>query len=184
MDSGAVADRPPVICSVSVTVQLALPNMLAAGVKVRRPVVFSAGATANSAVAELQLTVNASGSDSLGPEEMLVAHAALYAPESSATVTVPPAVKEGGSFTAERRTRAQCTHSRHKVCVSWNAGMHVNMMHTKDVAEVSAHHVSRIIPCSATTRDVQCSLRCNSCYAQSCSGVPDMSGTYQTLVQQ
>jgi hypothetical protein len=33
---------------------------------------------------------------------MLVAQAALYAPESSATVTVVPALKLGGSFTAAR----------------------------------------------------------------------------------
>jgi hypothetical protein len=78
MVSAAAADRPPAICSVSVTVQLALPNMLAAGVKVRRPVAFTAGVTANrAALAVLQLTVNASGSDSPGPEEMLVAQTAL-----------------------------------------------------------------------------------------------------------
>jgi hypothetical protein len=102
MVSGLESDRPPAICSVSVTVQLAVPNMLAAGVKLSCPAVLTAGATANSpALAVLQLTVNASGSDSPGPEEMLVAQAALYAPESSARVTVAaPAVKLGGSFTA------------------------------------------------------------------------------------
>jgi hypothetical protein len=107
MSSGAVADRPPGIISASVTVQLTLPNTLAAGVKVRGPAKSIAGATANKVVAAaLQLTVNANGSDSPGSAEMLVAQAALYAPESSATVAVAgPAVKEGGSFTANEDSR-------------------------------------------------------------------------------
>jgi hypothetical protein len=76
--------------------------MLAAGVKVRWPAALTAGATANiSVLATLQLIVNASDCDSPGPAEMLVAQAALYAPESSATVMVSgPAAKVGGSFTA------------------------------------------------------------------------------------
>jgi hypothetical protein len=104
MVRGASADRPPPICSVSVTVQLALPNLSAAGVKVRQPAVLTAGATSNRLAPELQLTVKASGSDSPGPEEMLVAQAALYAPESSAIATAAPAVKDGGSFTAGARS--------------------------------------------------------------------------------
>ena len=101
---GPGTDRPPVICSVSVTVQLALPNMLAPGVKVRKPVAFMVGATVNRLAPELQVTLNANGSDSPGLDKMLVAQAwaTLYAPESSATVTAAPAVKLGGSFTASR----------------------------------------------------------------------------------
>jgi hypothetical protein len=112
MLNGAETDRPLAICSVSVTVQLAVPNLSALGVKLRRPVVFTAGATANRLAPELQLTVKANGSDSPGPEEMLVAQAALYAPESSATVTAAPAVKEGGSFTAIKHNMCvSCTHT-------------------------------------------------------------------------
>jgi hypothetical protein len=52
--------------------------MFAAGVKVNTPAASIAGAAAKSAVlAELQLSVKASGWDSPGPAEMLVAHAAL-----------------------------------------------------------------------------------------------------------
>jgi hypothetical protein len=102
MFSGSLTDRPPAIVSASVTVQLTLPNILAAGVKLMRPVKSIAGAISNKVVvAALQLTVKPSGSDSPGPEVMLLAQAALYAPESSATVMVAgPAVKEGASFTA------------------------------------------------------------------------------------
>jgi hypothetical protein len=105
--SEPLAVTPPATCSTSNTEQLAEPDASAVGVNVRTPVTDSLGATANR-VELLQLTVNASGSDSPGPEEMLVAQAALYAPESSATVTVAaPAVKLGGSFTAAAAT--QCT---------------------------------------------------------------------------
>jgi hypothetical protein len=98
-----VTERPlSSISSASVTLQLASPNALSAGVKVRRPAASTAGPTANNpAAAALQLTVKASGSDSPGPEVMLLAQAALYAPESSVTVRVAgPAVNEGGWLTA------------------------------------------------------------------------------------
>jgi hypothetical protein len=98
--SDPVAARPPAICSANVTAQLVAPDASAAGVKLKTPATDSLGATANRA-GLLHVIANASGSDSPGPDEMLVAHAALYAPESSATVTVAgPAVKLGGSFTA------------------------------------------------------------------------------------
>jgi hypothetical protein len=93
------AVSPPAICSVKVTEQSVDPDASAAGVKLRTPATESLGATANSA-GVLQLTVNARGSDSPGPAEILVAQAALYAPESSAIATRGPAVKLGGSFTA------------------------------------------------------------------------------------
>jgi hypothetical protein len=93
-------------------VQLAVPNLFVPVEKLRWPVEFTAGATANRLAPELQLTVNARGSDSPGPEEMLVAQAALYAPESSATVTAAPAAKEGGSFTASaERQQQQSIHA-------------------------------------------------------------------------
>jgi hypothetical protein len=81
--------------------------MFAAVVNVSTPAVSMAGADANSAAfAELQLSVNASGWVSPGPAEMLVPQAALYAAESSATVTMGPGVKLGGSFTAAEEMRA------------------------------------------------------------------------------
>jgi hypothetical protein len=97
--------RPPAICSVKVTEQLVDPDASAAGVKLSTPATESLGATANRE-GLLQLTANASGSDSPGPEVMLVAQAALYAPESSAIATTGPAVKLGGSFTAAEEVRA------------------------------------------------------------------------------
>jgi hypothetical protein len=101
MFSGALTDRPPGMVSASVTVQLTLPNTLAASVKVRRPATLITGLTAKNPLgAELQLTLNASSSDSPGPDDTFVAHTAEYAPESSMTSTVPPAVNDGGSFTA------------------------------------------------------------------------------------
>ncbi len=73
--------RPPVIFSVSVTVQLALPNLLATRAKVRLPVTaLIAGGVENRlapGTPDRQLTVNSSGSISPGPDEMLVAQAAL-----------------------------------------------------------------------------------------------------------
>jgi hypothetical protein len=102
IDNGEVAERPSSICYVSVTMQLAFPNALSAGAKLSRPVASTAGLTANNPVgAAVQLTVKASGSDSPGSAEMLVAQAALYAPESSATVTVAGlALNDGGWLTA------------------------------------------------------------------------------------
>jgi hypothetical protein len=82
-------------------VQLALPNVFAAGVKLSTPAESIAGAAANSAAfAELQLRVKASGWVSLGPADMLVAQVALYALESSGAVTMCAGVKLGGSFAA------------------------------------------------------------------------------------
>jgi hypothetical protein len=91
--------------------------MFAAVVNVNMPAVSIAGADANSAAfAELQLSVNASGWVSPGPAEMLVAQAALYEPESSATVTTGPGVKLGGSFTAAEEVRAALVCVGSDVC--------------------------------------------------------------------
>lgn len=108
MTTDDVADRPPGICSVRRTVQLALPNMSGPGVKVRLPVtaLIAGGTEKSPTVAEEQLRVNASGSVSPGPGEMPVAQMALYAPESSATVTVALVrLKLGGSFTARQKSQ-------------------------------------------------------------------------------
>jgi hypothetical protein len=116
MVSGLVTDSPPAVCSVSVTVQLAEPNWSTPGVKVRRPVaLLTAGATAKKPAAARQLTVKASGSVSPGPAEMLVAQAALYAPESSLTgTTAVPGENDGGSFTAGKSARTSLSVDSHK----------------------------------------------------------------------
>ncbi len=92
-----VSFPPPLSWAVTETV--AEPKALGAGVKVSVPPEEIAGWTENSASLLLltwKLTVWPA---SLGPAEMAVAHAALYAPESSFTVTSPPATKLGGSLT-------------------------------------------------------------------------------------
>jgi hypothetical protein len=82
-------------------VQLAVPITVAAGLKVRRPVRFMEGLTANMLLGDgVQLTANSVGSDSPGPEETLLAQTASYGPEPSVTVTEPPGTKDGASFTA------------------------------------------------------------------------------------
>jgi hypothetical protein len=112
MFSGAETDSPPDICSVRVTVQLAVPYMFAVVLKVRCPVAPIAGASANRLAPDAHSTVKASVSDSPRPEEISVAHAALYAPESSATDISAPAVNDGGSFSAANSVRVQhaCHH--------------------------------------------------------------------------
>jgi hypothetical protein len=88
-----------------------LPNALAAGVKVSTPAASTAGAFANSFVAAAShstLKVTA-WLLSPGPAEMLVAQAALYAPESSAMLMLlAVTLKLGGWFTANNgSTRSQ-----------------------------------------------------------------------------
>src|SRR5436189_281050 len=94
-------DRPAAGVYVRVPVA-ALPNLLAAAVKLNVPVPDTAGARENSVGFELpmmlKLTVWAASSE--GPGEIAVAHGAEYAPESSKTVTVPPEVNVGASLTA------------------------------------------------------------------------------------
>src|SRR5205814_2169231 len=60
------------------------------------------GWTLKSAAFELPVTVKVTDwpLSSAGPAEMAVAQAALYAPESSSTVTSPPLVNDGASLTA------------------------------------------------------------------------------------
>jgi hypothetical protein len=98
----AVALRPPSPASASVTVHLLLPNALAAGLKLSTPAASTAGATANSAAAALsQVVLKVTFCSSPGPAEMSVAQAALYAPESSATLMLlSVTLKLGASFTA------------------------------------------------------------------------------------
>jgi hypothetical protein len=94
------ADFAPSLSAI-VTLHTLLPAALGATAKLSIPAGLSCGAALNSAVllqAIVKLTV---WSASPGPAEMLVAQAALYAPELSLTVTVAaPLVKVGASFTA------------------------------------------------------------------------------------
>src|SRR5436190_873594 len=85
--------------SVAVTVTVAEPNALLASENVRLPEDEIAGCVANNALL-LFVTENVTVPVSPGPAEMFVAHGALYAVESSATVTSPPEVNAGASLTA------------------------------------------------------------------------------------
>src|SRR5436305_1186965 len=88
---------PPLSCSETVTV--AEPFAFGAGVKVSTPAGEIDGCALNRALlllATMKWTVCPA---SFGPAEMAVAHAAEYAPLSSSTATLPPAVKLGASLT-------------------------------------------------------------------------------------
>src|SRR6185503_8298839 len=81
-------------------VTVAVPNAFAAEVNVSVPAGEIAGCTLNN-VELLLLTTNETVCDpSPGPALIAVAHALLYAPESSAAVTSAPALKLGASLTA------------------------------------------------------------------------------------
>src|SRR5437667_25447 len=90
---------PPL--SESVTVAVALPFALGAGVKLSTPVAEIDGCTLEGARVWLEgWKWTVWPPSSAGPAEMAVAHAAEYAPESSLTVTLPPPVNDGASLTA------------------------------------------------------------------------------------
>src|SRR5947207_2767639 len=93
---------PPLSCAT--TVMTALPKVLSAGVKDRLPDGSSDGCTANrTGLLLLRMMKFSSWPVSFGaPGPMLVAHAAVYAPESSRGLTTGPGVKVGGWLT--RRT--------------------------------------------------------------------------------
>ena len=99
--SGALVSRPPP-SSCRRTVRFATPLAFAAGVKVSVPSASMAGWTRNrSSLSLLTRKSRAWPLSSAGPALMPVAQAAtLAAPESSATVWSPPAVKVGVSLTA------------------------------------------------------------------------------------
>ena len=79
---------------------LAVPNAFAAGVNVSVPSGATAGCAENSPLLSFE-TVNVTvwPDSSGGPALIAVAHVELCGPESSFTVTLPPPVKLGGSFT-------------------------------------------------------------------------------------
>jgi len=102
--TGAEVSTPPFAVpplSWSATVMSAEPNAFAVGVNVSTPVALIAGATLKSAAFVLPVTLNVSvwpSSNGEGPLLIAVAQAALYAPESSLTVTGPPVVNDGASL--------------------------------------------------------------------------------------
>src|SRR5688572_15700398 len=85
---------PPLSCRLMVIV--ALPNAFAAGVKLSTPDEEIVGPEAKSEGLLFDVTLNVSVCpvSSGGPALIAVAHAALYEPESSLTVTFPPPVKD------------------------------------------------------------------------------------------
>src|ERR1043165_2074567 len=90
---------PPSSCSVTVT--MASPFAFGAGANVSTPAGEIDGCTLKRALllfvaVNETVCVDSSG----GPAGAVVAHAALYAPESSITVTSPPLVNDGASLTA------------------------------------------------------------------------------------
>src|SRR5687767_1954078 len=81
-------------------VTVAVPFAFAAGVNVSTPLAETLGCALKSALLSLEVKNVSVWPLSFGPALMPVAHAAEYAPESSLTVTLPPLVKDGSSFTA------------------------------------------------------------------------------------
>src|SRR5437762_4294807 len=91
---------PPLSCSCTLTV--AVPFAFATGVNVNTPAALIDGCALKSALLlfETMKLSACAASSAPPPGEIAEAHAALYAPLSSFTVTAPPAVKTGTSFTA------------------------------------------------------------------------------------
>src|ERR1044071_8115728 len=89
---------PPSSCAVTVTV--AVPFASAATVNVSTPVEEIDGCALKRLLLLLLVLNETVCDDSFaGPALIAVAHAAEYAPESSFTVTLPPLVNDGASFT-------------------------------------------------------------------------------------